>query len=122
MTDNNIPNNCKPFDLAAFKRGDKAVTRDGRDPDFVFHDKDMKMSNTRLGVRIARDLILYHEDGTFWPETYSVNDLFMVRRTVKVWANAYSNGSVASWHKSEDECNRRRSIDHAGILTGEVEL
>lgn len=77
------PENLKPFDLEAAKRGERVVTRDGKEFTFGVHNPDASPSNRVIGW-LDGLVTTYRDDGCYWNSgTECPHDLFMApKKTV----------------------------------------
>ena len=72
----------KAFDLEAAKRGAAVVTRDGHDARIVCYDAQTNNNNNHLVALVKNDadrekVIVLREDGTYYANCDSPEDLFM---------------------------------------------
>jgi hypothetical protein len=118
----------KPFDFEAFKRGDVAITRDGKEATFLFFEPQF-MESQQLGVKIAGILhvVSMRIDGCCWPSrTIDGFDLIGMKpktRKVEQWVVVDKSGKVtfATWHKDDAIINASRTFG-ATIHRVEIEL
>jgi hypothetical protein len=52
-----------PFNLERFKQGDIALTRDGREAEFLYCSQGIIEKGHRLGATVEGQLLLLHESG-----------------------------------------------------------
>ena len=79
----------KPFDLKAALRGEKVVTRDGREVTTVLQPDGLAEPYTVAAV-INGELYSYKADGSYSPDDGSrPQDLFMAAKTVTRYSNVY---------------------------------
>lgn len=97
----------KPFDLEAALRGDKVVTRDGREVTEIYH---FKTSSQRYPVRavVAGGLSAYTVHGRLISNSDSAGDLFMAPKERTVWVNVWTSDSLPAGvgsmaHPTEDK-------------------
>lgn len=80
--------NLKPFDLEACMRGEKVVTRDGREFEFGGYNPDADRDVVLVGW-VEKDLVAYYDSGNIKIDSESKYDLFMAPKTKKYFRRLY---------------------------------
>ena len=99
----------KPFNLEAALKGEKVVTRDGRE---VLELKEFKTpiySNNQLVGVISRNLFTFTLEGVEAFGAVSPRDLFMAPKERVVWVNFYGEAAFsgnAAWHDSQESADK----------------
>lgn len=88
--------NLKPFNLEAALKGEKVVTRDGREVKDIAHLPSSKSGYVVAGV-LDGDIATFTEEGGFCIKNpYPDEDLFMAPKERVVWVNLYGNLGIES--------------------------
>lgn len=99
----------KPFNLEAFKAGQKALTRDGQQVTFVSYSPECTLAN--LCVKIFNHLTLMHSDGTYHESgTESRYDLVSMVSRHQALIDSYDPEDM--WQISFDKGKTWRDLDH----------
>lgn len=98
-----------PFDLEAFKQGEIAMTRDGREAHFLAHVPQFDPAH-QLIARIEEDDCStdYTRNGFFTTDGESRYDLVGMKpkcQTREFWVNCYADGNDDSPYRSEQAAN-----------------
>jgi hypothetical protein len=112
----------KPFDLKAALRGEKVVTRDGREVTTVLLPDGLAEPYTLVAV-INGELYSYTADGSFevvggsWP-----HDLFMATKAFRAYSNIYrdATGEAYTGALHETAADAKAHVtgkDHIAIAT-----
>lgn len=94
----------KPFDLEKALKGEKVVTRDGREVFDIAHFPH-KTGEFRVYGVLEEIVVTFTEEGSWMGDTKSHEDLFMALKERVVWVNLYIDGSVGNHHSSEDNAD-----------------
>src|SRR5271154_5336527 len=106
MKMNNEVSKLKPFDLEKALKGEKVVTRNGREATEVHHFTWVTGSFSLVAV-IEGDLQTFTLQGHIWHGSQTKNDLFMAPKERVVWINFYEDvGRNSAWHDSEESANK----------------
>jgi hypothetical protein len=98
--DNDKGRKMKQFNLKAAKDGAPIQTRDGRSARLITYVPEF-VPGSRLLVAVDKQLLCYHDDGTYFVDSPTASDLFMavIKRTVYV--NLHICGD-ADWYRDKD--------------------
>ena len=107
----------KPFNLEAALKGEKVVTRDGREVTDIAHLPSSMLGYTVVGV-LDGNITAFTEKGEFCPKThYLDNDLFMAPKERVVWANLYK-GDVWFHYTTEETADRAQDCTPGAMRLG----
>jgi hypothetical protein len=81
----------KPFDLEAAKRGEKLVTRDGREVTEFHHFGTVRNTAYSCCAVIDGKREIFAVDGMNFVDRLNDNDLFMAPKTRTVFVNVYNH-------------------------------
>ena len=110
---NNEASKLKPFDLEKALKGEKVVTRDGREVEQIFYfDKAVRNEYPLRGV-INGGLSSYTREGRVFLGGEMAGDLFMAPKERVVWVNLFkdktdlpnSYGRRAAHHLSQENAD-----------------
>jgi hypothetical protein len=90
----------KPFDLEKALKGEKVITRDGREVSEVHHFKTVTSRYTVSAVISGRNYS-FTRQGVFISGMESEDDLFMAPKERVVWVNIYRNGTYGPKHETQ---------------------
>jgi hypothetical protein len=94
-------NKNKPFDLKAALRGEKVVTRDGREVSSVTHFPSVAVRESVIAVIEGR-IYTFTSLGFYYEENnQSQHDLLMAAKTVTKFSVVYIDGTGETWNAHE---------------------
>jgi hypothetical protein len=98
----------KPFNLEAALKGEKVVTRDGREVTDI-REFPTATEGYRVAAVLNGDIETFTESGKYDNFGQTSADLFMAPKERVVWANIYKNG-VWIEHKTEEDADNRQDL------------
>jgi hypothetical protein len=111
----------KPFDLKAALRGEKVVTRDGREVSNVTH---FPVADTESVIAVIEGHIYtFTSAGLYYEEDdQSIHDLFMATKTVTMFCNIYRDATFEAYtgalhETAEDAKAHVTGKDHIAVAT-----
>lgn len=105
--------NLKPFDLEKALKGERVVTRDGRE---VFDIAHMPKSTALYKVYafVGGNVETFRENGNWNGLGLHANDLFMAPKKKVIWVNLYGEGEVGAFWNTQEEADSAASSMRLG--------